>query len=303
MGLVGYKLSLQAGSWRIAHGAREANDEREYGYDNECLEAKFRMPQVEAYDGSRDPIDHLESFKTLMHLQVVLDKIMCRAFPTTLKGLAQVWFSKITPNTISTFKELNGLFITHFIGGRGPKKQEKHDDPHLEKGRKEAKTGDKRDERRSRPPPRRMANFTLLNTSLDQVLMQIRDDPALAWPGKLKGKPNRRSRNKYYHFHCDHGHDTSNCYDLKQQIEVFIRQGKLQRFVGQEKAGENSPKDQEPNRWVEEQPRASLREIRVIVGGGTMIKSSKKARKTYLRLCKMSNSPVIHPSFLEWTTQ
>ena len=54
------------------------------------LPPKFRMPQVEAYDGSKDPLDHLESYKTLMHLQGVADKIMCRAFPTTLKGPARV---------------------------------------------------------------------------------------------------------------------------------------------------------------------------------------------------------------------
>ena len=54
------------------------------------LPPKFHMPQVEAYDGSKDPLDHLESFKTLMHLQGVANKIMCRAFPTTLKGPARV---------------------------------------------------------------------------------------------------------------------------------------------------------------------------------------------------------------------
>ena len=32
------------------------------------LPAKFHMPQIEAYDRSKDPLDHLESFKTLMHL-------------------------------------------------------------------------------------------------------------------------------------------------------------------------------------------------------------------------------------------
>ena len=32
------------------------------------LPPKFSMPQVETYDGSKDPIDHLKSFKTLMHL-------------------------------------------------------------------------------------------------------------------------------------------------------------------------------------------------------------------------------------------
>ena len=55
------------------------------------------MPQVETYNGSWDSLDHLESFKILMHPQGVLDEIMCRVFPTTLKGLARVWFNKLTP--------------------------------------------------------------------------------------------------------------------------------------------------------------------------------------------------------------
>ena len=82
------------------------------------LPTKFSMPQVETYDGSRDLLNHLESFETLMHLQGVSDEIMCRAFPTTLKGLVRVWFNKLAPNTIYTFKELSGHFVTHFIGGQ-----------------------------------------------------------------------------------------------------------------------------------------------------------------------------------------
>ena len=74
------------------------------------------MLQVETYNGSRDLLDHLESFKTFIHLQGVPDEIMCKAFPTTLKGLAKVWFSKLTPNFVSIFKELGGYFVTHFIG-------------------------------------------------------------------------------------------------------------------------------------------------------------------------------------------
>ena len=54
------------------------------------LPPKFCMPQVENYGGSKNPLVHLESFKTLMHLQGVPDEIMCKAFPTTLKGSARV---------------------------------------------------------------------------------------------------------------------------------------------------------------------------------------------------------------------
>ena len=86
------------------------------------LPSKFRMPQIDSYDGVKDPLDHLETFKTLMHLQGVADAIMCRAFPTTLKGAARVWFSWLTPNSISTFKELSAQFIAHFIGGHWYKK-------------------------------------------------------------------------------------------------------------------------------------------------------------------------------------
>ena len=79
------------------------------------------MPQVEAYDESKDPLDHLESFKTLMHLQGMADEIMCRAFSTMLKGLARVWFNKLTPNSINTFKELSAQFASYFIGGTSTK--------------------------------------------------------------------------------------------------------------------------------------------------------------------------------------
>jgi len=68
---------------------------------NRPLPPKFRFPQLKSYDGSKDPLDHIESFKTLMHLQMTLDEVMCRAFPTTLKGAARVWFSKTPPSTIT----------------------------------------------------------------------------------------------------------------------------------------------------------------------------------------------------------
>ena len=36
---------------------------------NSCpLPQKFRMPQLESYDRVKDPLDHLETFKTMMDL-------------------------------------------------------------------------------------------------------------------------------------------------------------------------------------------------------------------------------------------
>ena len=166
-------------------------------------------------------------------------------------------------------------------GGR-PKKREKHDDPRPNRGRNLARTSDKKDDKRLRPPLGRIANFTPLNALLNQVLMQIRDDLALTWLDKLKRDLNKRPRNKYCRFHRDHGHDTFECYDLKQQIEVLIKQGKLQWFIRTKRSRENAPRDPKPNQRAEERPRTPLGEIRTIVGGRAMASSFRNARRTYL---------------------
>ena len=53
-------------------------------------------------------------------------KVMCRPFPTTLKGAARVWFSKIPLGTIVDFKQLNKGFVRHFIGWQRHKKPTGH---------------------------------------------------------------------------------------------------------------------------------------------------------------------------------
>ena len=91
--------------------------------------------------------------------------------------------------------------------------------------------------------------------------MQIKDDPSLKWPEKMKGDLNKLNKNKYYRLHRDHGHDTDKCYDLKQKIENLIMQGKLRNFLGRDH------KDEKLNGKVEKSLRPLLGDIRVIVGG------------------------------------
>ena len=144
-----------------------------------------------------------------------------------------------------------------------------------------ARTRDRWDDRRSKPPTGRFTSFTPLTAPIDQVLMQIKDEGTLMFHGKLKGDPNKGPRDKYCRFHRDHGYNTTDCYNLKQQIEALIRQRKLQRFVSKEKA---DPPQEQTLRWENERPRSPIVNIRMIVGGTTTSRSSKKARKTYLRM-------------------
>ena len=90
------------------------------------LPAKFRMPQVEAFDGVKDPVDHLNTYKNQMELHGYQDPVRCRAFSITLKGPALAWFNRLPPSSISSFRELSIAFVSHFIGARTYRKPSYH---------------------------------------------------------------------------------------------------------------------------------------------------------------------------------
>ena len=87
----------------------------------------------------------------------------------------------------------------------------------------------------------------------------------------------KRNKNKYCRFHRDHRHDTDECFDLKQQIENLIRQGKLRNFLRRDH------KDEKFKAKVEESSRPPLGEIRIIIGRSSTCQSSR-SRKTYLKI-------------------
>ena len=87
-------------------------------------------------------------------------------------------------------------------------KMEANPTRHSEQGPrpKKGRTEDKKDRDKKAGPSARSQQYTPLNMPLEQVLMQIKDDPSLKWPEKMKGDPNKRNRNKY----CRFGRSTLN---------------------------------------------------------------------------------------------
>ena len=84
----------------------------------ECpVPSKFRLPQLEPFDGLKDPQDHLNTFRTTLGLQQPPDKILCCSFPTTLKVAAREWFTKLPNSSIDNFEQLSNAFLRHFIEG------------------------------------------------------------------------------------------------------------------------------------------------------------------------------------------
>ena len=57
----------------------------------ECpLPHKFGLPQLEVYNGTKDLLDHIGAFKTILNLQQTPDEVICRSFLETLRGVARV---------------------------------------------------------------------------------------------------------------------------------------------------------------------------------------------------------------------
>ena len=85
----------------------------------ECLvPSKFRLPQLEPFDGLKDPFDHLNTFKMTLGLQQPPDEILCHSFPTTLKGAAREWFIKLPTSSIDNFEQFGNSFLCHFVRGQ-----------------------------------------------------------------------------------------------------------------------------------------------------------------------------------------
>ena len=90
------------------------------------LPAKFRMAQIETFDRTKDPIDHLNTYKNQMELHGYQDPVRCRAFAITLKGPALAWFNRLSPSSVSSFTELSIAFVSHFIRARTYRKPSYH---------------------------------------------------------------------------------------------------------------------------------------------------------------------------------
>ncbi|EHA8590342.1 hypothetical protein COCNU_scaffold017266G000020 [Cocos nucifera] len=86
----------------------------------EPVPQNFKLPQLESYDGTSDPVDHLEAFRTMMLLHDASDAMLCRAFPSTLKEAARNWYSTLKPSTIFSFDQMSSQFAAHFISSRRP---------------------------------------------------------------------------------------------------------------------------------------------------------------------------------------
>nr|AJE29374.1 putative gag protein [Coffea canephora] len=90
------------------------------------LPRRFKIPNIELYDASTDPEDHLSVFLTHMCLQTAADEIRCKTFPMFLKGKARLWFQGLAPGSIRNFPELARQFVAQFVSLKNYSKNATH---------------------------------------------------------------------------------------------------------------------------------------------------------------------------------
>ena len=79
------------------------------------LPAVFPYHPFAMYDGSSDPYDHMLHYNQAMILNAEDDQLLCKVFPTSLKGPALAWFHKLPRGSINTFGELWAAFVSQYL--------------------------------------------------------------------------------------------------------------------------------------------------------------------------------------------
>ncbi|XP_027338065.1 uncharacterized protein LOC113852004 [Abrus precatorius] len=82
------------------------------------LPDNWRGLTIDKYDGTSDPGEHLDVFITQVGLYTENDSLWCRIFPTSLRGPALSWFTRLSPSSINSFATLARWFNLQFTTSR-----------------------------------------------------------------------------------------------------------------------------------------------------------------------------------------
>ncbi|RDX77001.1 hypothetical protein CR513_42942, partial [Mucuna pruriens] len=86
--------------------------------DETQVPPNFRGVVVEPFDGTQDPHAHLQAFQTQMYISGGDDKLSCKLFSGTLRGVAMQWMTTLSAKTIRTFNDLASAFASQFVANK-----------------------------------------------------------------------------------------------------------------------------------------------------------------------------------------
>ncbi|XP_068486801.1 uncharacterized protein [Phaseolus vulgaris] len=99
-----------------------AGPDRRHPFTDRVMETplpdKWKGFNRDRYDGTTDPDEHVDAYTTHMSLYTTDDAVFCRVFPTSLKGSALSWFTKLPAHSIDCFETLIAKFDVQFATSR-----------------------------------------------------------------------------------------------------------------------------------------------------------------------------------------
>jgi len=107
------RQKLLAGTTRTRHAENSAN--HQFPFTDDILATKlppnWNNPTLDRYDGTTDPDEHIDSYVSQLTLFTTDGYIYCKVFPTSLRGAALNWFTRLPPRSIDSFATLNAKFV------------------------------------------------------------------------------------------------------------------------------------------------------------------------------------------------
>ena len=80
----------------------------------QLVQPRFKLPQLVIYLRKEDPEKHLQHFLAVAVLHGWNEVTRCRAFPLSLAGQAQAWFTEMPAGHIRMFDQLKKEFLEAF---------------------------------------------------------------------------------------------------------------------------------------------------------------------------------------------
>ncbi|XP_052177534.1 uncharacterized protein LOC127791590 [Diospyros lotus] len=141
----------------------------------------------------------------------------------------------------------------------------------------------RREEQEDRPPRQgRFNNYTTLSNSQERIFAMERRREDFGRPNPIKTPNKFRNREKFCVYHNEVGHDTFECYALKDAIEELIRRGRLRDYVV--RPANQPPQQANQQRTPTEDERApAVRTIYTIHGGPHLAGTSNRSHERYVR--------------------
>ncbi|XP_077242623.1 uncharacterized protein LOC143883155 [Tasmannia lanceolata] len=216
------------------------------------LPPRFKVPDMDKYDGTGCPRSHLMSVLPLLQQHGLSPDQVALLFPRSLVGVAKKWFLSLKSEEIRTLEDIANRFVEQFSMEEGIDIEDA-----LAKGLRSRVPSDGREGKRPvmapkeihnvnyvRPPPPRVVtevrrptmeqkplrHFDPLPYSLSVALKKLLKDKKIKLPD-IKPPPNPLPRSwredQFCDYHRNTGHITDRCLALKHQIQNMIDRKEL----------------------------------------------------------------------------